>query len=91
MVCSMKIFLGSVTRIGAMITLLTGTAFSQSIILPTNKKEPRSAEELEQEKANERAYKRAIEKIPAPEKKATDPWGNIRSSPPTASKAKQRQ
>jgi hypothetical protein len=87
MAYSTKSLFRSAAAVGAIIALLTGTAFSQSIILPTNSKEPRSADELEREKAMERAYKRATDKIP--EKKATDPWGNIRSSPPTASKAKQ--
>ena len=85
--CSMKGLLRSIASVAAVITLLMGSAFSQSLILPTNKGTPRSAEDVEREKALEREYKRATEKIP--EKKATDPWGNIRSSPPTAPKAKQ--
>ena len=85
----MKNLLRSIAAAGAIVVLLSGTAFAQALILPTNKKESRSPEELEREKALEREYKRATEKIP--EKKATDPRGSIRQSPPAAPKAKSRQ
>ncbi len=71
----------------AIIALLSGTASAQ-MGLPLNKgmqKRPPTQQEIEQQKALDRAYKSATEKIP--DKKApADPWGGVRPAPATASK-----
>jgi hypothetical protein len=41
-----------------------------------------------QQKELDKAYRSAVEKIPVP-KKNSDPWGDIRSDPPSAAKNKQ--
>ena len=51
-------------------------------------KEPLSAAEQERRKAVDKAYKAANEKIP--EKKTTDPWGNIRDAPGGSASAKDK-
>jgi hypothetical protein len=76
---------------GAIIALLTGTAAAQ---LPMGlhlggDKPPPTAEEIEKQKAIDKAYNSATAKIP--EKKTDDPWATVRSAPnsPAASKDKQ--
>ncbi len=74
---------------GAVIALLMGTASAQiPLKLPIHgdSKRPLSREEIEKQKALDKAYKSATEKIP--DKKAVDPWGNIRPDPTAASKNK---
>jgi hypothetical protein len=44
-------------------------------------------EEQAKQDAIDHAYKSTLQKIP--EKKAGDPWGNIRSSPPASAQNKQ--
>ena len=75
---------------GLLSVALTGTAFAQmpapSFSLQHDKPAP-TKEELERQKANDKAYKAAVDKIP--EKKTHDPWGNIRATAPTtAAKSK---
>jgi hypothetical protein len=72
---------------GAMVMALTATAAAQlpmpGISLGHDDKPKLSPEELEKQKARDAAYNAAVKKIP--EKKPTDPWGNIRdagSTPP---------
>ena len=48
-----------------------------------------ASEEIEKQKAADRAYNTAIQKIPE-KKSSVDPWGNIRPSSPSASKNKQQ-
>ena len=71
----MKIF-----RAAALIALVTGPAYAQSLpdinIIP--EATSKTPEEIEQDKANEKAYKESLRKIP--DAKATsDPWGSVRS------------
>jgi len=51
---------------------------------------PRSAspEQVEQQQREERAYNRAMEKLPDKEAKQKDPWGNVRSAPNAADSTK---
>jgi len=74
------------------IALLTGPAFAQnsSLSVPVNPgKPPPTQEEIEKQKAADRAYNAAIQKIPD-KKSSVDPWGNVRPSSPSASKNKQQ-
>jgi hypothetical protein len=84
--------LRTLIQAGAIIALLTGTASAQGVPmkfpLKGDSKRPMTPEEIEKQKAADNAYHAAMEKIP--EKKAVDPWGNIRPSPATASKNKQQ-
>jgi len=83
--------LRTLIQAGAIIALLTATASAQGIPMKfplKGDKRQMTPEEIEKQKAAENAYHAAMEKIP--EKKAVDPWGNIRPSPATASKNKQQ-
>jgi uncharacterized protein YecT (DUF1311 family) len=51
-------------------------------------KPSRTKEQKEYDKELDRAYQSTIKKIPEAEKKS-DPWGNIRPTPPAAAKNKQ--
>ena len=68
---SMKIFC-----VAALFALLTGPAYGQSVnwIPDVKSKTP---EEIEQEKAKDKAYRESIRKIPDA-KAASDPWGTVR-------------
>ncbi|MDR3419652.1 MAG: hypothetical protein P4L80_00130 [Xanthobacteraceae bacterium] len=77
---------------GAMVALLTGPAFAQapqssqsSLSVPLKTERPLTQEEIDKQKAADRAYEAAINKIPD-KKSSSDPWGNIRQPSPTASK-----
>jgi hypothetical protein len=79
------------SRAGAIVALLTIPAAAQSnLSIPINPKDrPITQEEIDKQKANDRAYDAAIHKIPD-KKSSTDPWGNIRPTSPTAAKNKQQ-
>jgi hypothetical protein len=69
----MKIF-----RAAALIALLTGPAYAQTPhinMMPEVKS--KTPEEIEQDKANEQAYKESLRKIPDA-KVSSDPWGGVR-------------
>jgi hypothetical protein len=70
----MKIF-----RTAALLALLTGPAYAQVPhinLLPTETKS-RSPEEIEKDKATDKAYRESLRKIP--DAKVNDPWGNVRA------------
>jgi hypothetical protein len=69
----MKIF-----RAAALIALLIGPAYAQTPhinMMPELKS--KTPEEIERDKANEKAYKDSLRKIPDA-KASSDPWGNVR-------------
>jgi hypothetical protein len=72
----------------AMLALLTATAAAQ-FPMPKVSLQPEerklTPDELERQKAIDKAYRATTSKIP--EKKADDPWGNVRAAPDTASKS----
>ena len=72
----------------AMIALLAGPAYAQSQKPPPGPPPPppKSQQEIEAERAAERAYKSSLGNIP--DKAPADPWGNARSmdAPKTATK-----
>jgi hypothetical protein len=72
----MKIF-----RAAALIALLAGPAYAQALpdinIIPEARS--KTPEEIEQDKANEKAYKDSLHKIPDI-KASSDPWGSVRST-----------
>jgi hypothetical protein len=61
-----------------MATLLSGPALAQSLTLPMGGDRALTTEEQEKKTQRERDYKSAIGKIP--DQKATDPWGDVRST-----------
>jgi len=77
-------------RAGALVVFLAGGAAAQAQSIPVNPKTPPTQEEIDRQRATDRAYDAAVKKIPD-KKSSADPWGNIRPSSPTASKNKQQQ
>jgi len=71
----MKVF-----RTAVIIALLAGPAYGQDTHIPRYGEEdkPKSATELQADKAAERAYKNSLGNIP--DAGPTDPWGNARST-----------
>ena len=63
----------------AMIALLAGPAYAQQKSVPKygDVTPDKSPNEIEQDRAAERAYKRSLGNIP--DQGPTDPWGNVRS------------
>ncbi|HSP49446.1 MAG TPA: hypothetical protein VLN61_04530 [Pseudolabrys sp.] len=85
--------LRKVIHAAAVVALLTGIAYAQSLMPGLNlsgDKPPLTPQEEEMRKATEDSYKSALKKIPD-QKKSVDPWGNIRPDQPAASKTKQGQ
>jgi hypothetical protein len=82
----MRVFLAA-----AMIALLAGSASAQSLVKGQNPgpppAAPKSQQEIEADRAAERAYKNSLRNIP--DQPAADPWGNARSveAPKAAAKA----
>lgn len=69
----MKVF-----RAVAMIALLSAPAFAQAPIQQAGEKDPeKSRQQIEADKAAEKAYKQSLSNIP--DHAASDPWGNVRS------------
>jgi hypothetical protein len=58
--------------------------------IPLSYKPPPTQEEIEKQKAADKAYDAAIEKIPD-KKASSDPWGNIRPESQPASKTKRQK
>ena len=81
-------------RTSVILILLVGPAAAQigsttpdsRLSVPLNMKAPKTPEEIEKQKAADRAYEAAIKKIPD-KKPSADPWGNIRPAASSASKA----
>ena len=73
----------------AMIALLAGPAYAQQKSVPKygDVTPDKSPNEIKQDRAAERAYKRSLGNIP--DQGPTDPWGNVRSdrAPKAAAKA----
>lgn len=61
----------------AMIVSLAGQAYAQGKDSPAPGAAPKSRQEIEAEKAAERAYKNSLRNIP--DQPAADPWGGARS------------
>jgi hypothetical protein len=78
-----------VLRAATVIALLAGPAYAQSQSVPRygDTDKTKSPQEIEADRAAERAYKRSLGNIP--DKGPTDPWGNVRSdgAPKPAAKA----
>lgn len=77
--------------IGVVIALLTEFAVAQvgsTGLTPPRTSAPTQAQ-IEQQKAAERAYQSAVSRIPGPEQKTVDPWGDVRPALPMATKKKQ--
>ncbi len=62
----------------AITTLVSGAAWAQAMIIPTNQDRRLSPEELEKRQQADEAYKEAIKKTPPVQQKNTDPWGSVR-------------
>lgn len=61
-----------------------------TIGIPVNPERPLTQEEIEKRKETDRAYNKAMEKIPD-KKPSNDPWGSVRPSSSTAAKNKQER
>lgn len=70
-----------VLRTAALIALLTGPAYAQALpdinIIPEARS--KTPDEIEQDKANDKAYRDSLRKIPDA-KASSDPWGTVRSA-----------
>jgi hypothetical protein len=67
-------------RAAALLALLAGPAYGQAPamnLIPSETKS-RSPEEIEQDKATDKAYRDSLRKIP--DAKLNDPWGNVRGA-----------
>jgi hypothetical protein len=63
---------------GATILLITGTAGAQSTLsVPFKSEPPPTQEQIERQKAADKAYQAAIRKLPD-KKSSADPWGDVR-------------
>jgi hypothetical protein len=76
-----------VFRAAAVITLLAGPAYAQSVPKYGDTDKVKTPQEIAAEREAERAYKRSLGNIP--DKGPSDPWGNVRSdsAPKPAAKA----
>jgi hypothetical protein len=72
-------------RLAAVITLLASPAFAQTpkLNLLQDNKPAKTQDELDAEKAQDKAYKDSLKKIPDA-KQPSDPWGSVRSDAPAA-------
>jgi hypothetical protein len=67
----------------ALIALLAGPAFAQSVPKYGDVDKAKSPQEIEQEHEADKAYQKSLGNIP--DKGPSDPWGNVRSdNPPKA-------
>jgi predicted flavoprotein YhiN len=69
-----------ILRAAAVIALLTGPAYAQSMnvnLMP--ELQSKTPEQKEAEAARDKAYKESLKKIPDA-KVSSDPWGNVRSA-----------
>jgi hypothetical protein len=63
---------------GATILLITGTAGAQSTLsVPFKSEPPPTQEQIERQKAADKAYQAVIRKLPD-KKSSADPWGDVR-------------
>jgi hypothetical protein len=83
--------LSKLVQAAAITVLLMGTAAAQvPMSLPLGETKHYTPEEIERQKAIDRAYKAATDKIPE-KKTSNDPWATVRPAPdpPKVSKNKQ--
>ncbi len=74
-------------RLAAAIMLLASPAVAQIPKLNLMQDKPsKTQDELDAEKAQEKAYKDSLKKIPD-QKAPSDPWGNVRTDAPAPSKS----
>jgi hypothetical protein len=76
-------------RIAAIFLLLAQPAYAQMNLLGPTDKKPMTQEEFEKREAQEKAYKESLKKIPE-QKAVNDPWGDVRSAAPAATKPQQK-
>jgi hypothetical protein len=83
-------------QVGAIVAMCTGPAAAQqpasapsNLSIPLNRKAPPTAEEIEKQKASDRAYNAAMQKIPD-KKQSSDPWAAIRPNNSPAAKNRQQ-
>ena len=67
-----------IIRSGAILVVLAGPALAQS--LPTGPSGP-SREQIEKERREEAAARRAMERVPDKQPASKDPWGKVRAAP----------
>ena len=71
----------------AIVALLAGPVYAQQKSIPQygDLGKAKTQSEIDEEKANERAYQRSLGNVP--DKGPVDPWGNARTVEPKAAKA----
>ena len=76
-----------VFRLAAVVALLAGPAYAQSVPKYGDPDKVKSPQQIESEREAERAYRKSLGNIP--DQRATDPWANVRSDsvPKSAAKA----
>jgi hypothetical protein len=88
-----KLIQASALQTWALVVLFAGPAAAQGmppVGFPLGARSA-SPEQIEQQQKEERAYNRAMQKVPDKEAKTKDPWGNVRSAPQADSGKKARQ
>jgi hypothetical protein len=79
------------TIYATLIVILTlGSASAESDLkdIQGGENSVRDAQEKKNDRAIDRDYQSTIKRIPDKEKKVSDPWGDVRPTPPAASKNK---
>jgi hypothetical protein len=79
------------TIYATLIVILTmGSASAQSDLkdIQGGENSVRDAQEKKNDRAIDRDYQSTIKRLPDKEKKASDPWGDVRPTPPAATKNK---
>lgn len=73
------------------IAILTmGAAFAQADLkdIQGGENSMRDAQEKKNDRAIDRDYQSTMKRVPDKEKKSSDPWGDVRQTPPAAAKNK---
>jgi hypothetical protein len=70
---------------------ITGAVSAQTDLkdIQSGENSLRTEQEKKTDRAVDRAYESTIKRLPDQEKKKTDPWGDVRPTPPAAAKNKQ--
>ncbi len=84
----LRTFIVAAASVAFFTGIFTSMAAAQETLgIPLKSVVPPSQEEIEKQKAKDRAYDAALHKIPD-KKTAVDPWGNIRPAAPATAKNK---
>ena len=73
------------------VILMMGSAFAQADLndIQGGQDSVRDQKEKKNDRAIDRDYQSTMKRLPDKERKQSDPWGDVRPTPPTATKNKQ--